>query len=197
MDSKNLPIGLLNDQEILELCNQNPPLIDPFLSEQSNIRPSYGVSSFGYDIRLGKVWYEPKTTNIHHVTVDSDKPQLSELFIRKEGNYLEIPGHGFVLASSLERFNIPDNIFGWVLGKSTLARLGVVVNITPLEPGWRGILTIELANTAPYKVKLYAGRGIAQITFFRGREPMRTYQTKSPGFPNGAYQGQDGPTFPR
>jgi len=99
-----------------------------------------------------------------------------------------------VLSESVEWFNMPDDVCGVCWGKSSYARCGLLVNVTPLEPGWKGILTIELANVSPYPIRMHVGQGIAQVVFFRGRRPKRTYAEKESG---GGYQNQSGVTLPK
>ncbi|MBE0635213.1 dCTP deaminase, partial [Candidatus Bipolaricaulota bacterium] len=104
-----------------------------------------------------------------------------------------LPGAN-VLSESVEWFNMPDDVCAVCWGKSSYARCGLLVNVTPLEPGWKGILTIELANISPYPIRLHVGQGIAQVVFFRGRRPNRTYAEKESG---GGYQNQAGVTLPK
>ena len=94
----------------------------------------------------------------------------------------------------MERFHIPDDVAGVCWGKSSYARCGLLVNVTPLEPGWKGVLTIELANLSPLPIRLHIGQGIAQVVFFRGNRPLRTYAEKEAG---GVYQNQPGVTLPQ
>jgi dCTP deaminase len=104
-----------------------------------------------------------------------------------------LPGAN-VLSESVEWFNMPDDVCAVCWGKSSYARCVLLVNVTPLEPGWKGILTIELANISPYPIRLHVGQGIAQVVFFRGRRPNRTYAEKESG---GGYQNQAGVTLPK
>ena len=187
-----LQFGILNDQEILRLCREmNPPMLDPFLSTQKG-KPSYGLGSMGYDLRLGENFlvHQP-----HKAAVLDPRDIEKDLFkkvVRKD--YFLLQPHSQVLAETVERFNMPDDILAEVLGKSTYARLGLLVNATPAEPTWRGILTLELANLSPLPIKLYVGSGIAQVLFFRGKRPGRTYDEKESG---GVYQDQTGVTLPQ
>ncbi len=188
-----LQFGILNDREILRLCrDMNPPLLDPFLSKQKG-KPSYGLGSMGYDLRLGENFlvHQP-----HKTAVLDPRNIAKDLFkkvVRKD--YFLLQPHSQVLAETVETFNMPDDIIAIVLGKSTYARLALVVNATPIEPGWvNSILTLELANLSPLPIKLYVGSGIAQVLFFRGKRPGRTYDEKESG---GIYQNQKGATLPK
>jgi len=166
-------------------------MIDPFVPEQ--VRDgvvSYGLSSFGYDIRVAddfKVF-----TNVHHLVVDP-KGFDARSFVDINGEYCIIPPNSFALARTLEYFRIPEDVLVVCVGKSTYARCGIIVNVTPLEPGWCGHLTLEISNTTPLPAKIYAGEGIAQLLFFQGDEkPEVTYATRG-----GKYQDQRGVTLPR
>ena len=183
--------GILSDQEIAALCQRNEPMIAPFVARQEG-RPSYGLGSFGYDLRLGKRFLVP----LGGVTAILDPVDFPESHFREiEGdNVLEIAPNSQVLAESVERFHMPEDICGVCWGKSSYARCGLLVNVTPLEPGWRGVLTIELANLSPLPIRLHVGQGIAQVVFFRGTRPERTYAEKEAG---GIYQDQRGVTLPR
>lgn len=166
-------------------------MIRPFLKEQvkkANI--SFGLSSFGYDIRTAgefKLFSPPQ-----NLIVDPKKMEENTF------NYINtdvcmIPANSFVLAKSLEYFKIPDNVLGIVVGKSTYARCGVLVNVTPLEPGWEGFLTISISNTGPRPVKIYANEGIAQVLFFESGQACRSsYRDKK-----GKYQAQKDITISR
>ena len=166
-------------------------MIAPFVKEQvkkANI--SFGLSSFGYDIRLAsefKLFNPPKDATI-------DPKRIQENIFRSiKADACIISANSYVLARSLEYFRIPDNVLGIVAGKSTYARCGVLVNVTPLEPGWEGFLTISISNTAPRPVKIYAGEGIAQIIFFESEENCSvSYRQKQ-----GKYQGQKDITISR
>lgn len=144
-------------------------MIKPFVDHQvkdGNI--SYGLSSAGYDIRLSDEFkiFSPKDKS----PLDPKKMAQSS-FTDFKGAACQIPANSFILGRSLEYFNMPKDILATCLGKSTYARCGVVVNVTPLEPGWEGYLTIAISNTAPVPVSIYANEGIAQILFFGTDEP--------------------------
>lgn len=184
---------ILNDQEI---CQLGEYMILPFESKQvrtkkliegiANIFPekviSYGCSSFGYDIRISdefKIF-----TNINNSIIDP-KDFDKNSFVDFKGNVCIMPPHSFVLAKSFEVFDMPRDVMAICVGKSTYARCGLIVNVTPLEPEWRGVLTIEISNTTSLPAKLYANEGIAQLIFFRGNPPANSYADK-----NGKYQNQ-------
>lgn len=144
---------------------------------------SFGVSSFGYDIRLARKF---KLFNPPQKLVVDPKVMEENLFRSVEADVCTIPANSFVLGQSLEYFKMPDNVLGIVTGKSTYARCGIVVNVTPLEPAWEGFLTISISNTTPCPVRVYAGEGIAQVIFFESEQNCSvSYRDKK-----GKYQGQ-------
>jgi dCTP deaminase len=166
-------------------------MITPFAENQ--VREgviSYGVSSYGYDMRVSdefKIF-----TNLKNTVIDPKKFD-PESFVNFKGDVCVIPPNSFVLASSVEYFRIPRETIVICLGKSTYARCGIVVNVTPLEPEWEGHVTIEISNTAPLPAKLYANEGIAQIIFLESREICeKSYADKT-----GKYQAQKGITLPK
>jgi dCTP deaminase len=166
-------------------------MIDPFVDEQ--VRQgviSYGVSSYGYDVRVGdefKVF-----TNVYNTVVDP-KNFDPKSFVDIKADVCIIPPNSFALASTIEYFRIPRDILTICLGKSTYARCGIIVNVTPFEPEWEGHVTIEISNTTPLPAKIYANEGIAQVLFFQSDEPCaRSYKDKK-----GKYQAQRGVTLPR
>jgi dCTP deaminase len=181
---------LLSDREIIEYIKKHK-MIHPF--EASQVRKgviSYGVSSYGYDFRISdefKIF-----TNIKNAIVDPKKFN-SQSFISHKGKECIIPPNSFALAKSLEYFKIPRAMLGICVGKSTYARCGIVVNVTPLEPEWEGFLTVEISNTTPLPAKIYAGEGIAQLLFIRGgKECLVSYADKK-----GKYQKQKKLTLPK
>lgn len=151
---------------------------------------SYGVSSYGYDIRVAdefKIF-----TNINTTVIDP-KEFDSNSFVNFKGDVCIIPPNSFALARTVEYFRIPRNILTICLGKSTYARCGIIVNVTPLEPEWEGVVTLEISNTTPLPAKVYANEGIAQVVFFESDEPCEvSYKDKL-----GKYQGQSGVTLPK
>ncbi|VTS00332.1 dCTP deaminase [Tuwongella immobilis] len=150
---------------------------------------SYGITSYGYDVRVDrrfKVFTNARCTLVDPKNFDP----LS--FVDIEGDFCLIPPNSFALAETIEYLEIPRDVIGVCVGKSTYARCGIIVNVTPLEPEWRGRVTIEISNTTPLPAKIYAGEGIAQILFFKGVEPCRTsYADKA-----GKYQDQKGLQLP-
>jgi dCTP deaminase len=166
-------------------------LIEPFTDQQ--VRQgviSYGLSSYGYDVRIAddfKIF-----TNINSTTVDP-KHFDSRSFVDFKGEVCVIPPNSFALARTVEYFRIPRDVLVITLGKSTYARCGIIVNVTPLEPEWEGIVTLEVSNTTPLPARIYAGEGIAQMLFFQSDEPCETsYADKK-----GKYQAQQGLTLPK
>jgi dCTP deaminase len=166
-------------------------MIEPFVDDQ--VRQgviSYGVSSYGYDVRVGdefKVF-----TNVYNTVVDPKKFDPKS-FVDIKADECVIPPNSFALASTIEYFRIPRDVLTLCLGKSTYARCGIIVNVTPFEPEWEGHVTIEISNTTPLPAKIYANEGIAQVLFFQSDEPCaRSYKDKK-----GKYQAQRGVTLPR
>lgn len=166
-------------------------MIEPFegrLVREGKI--SYGLSSYGYDMRLADEFLI--FTNVWGVVVDP-KAIDEKVFVRHKGDSCIIPPNSFALARSVEYFRIPKEITCITLGKSTYARCGIVCNVTPLEAGWEGHVTIEISNTTPLPAKVYAHEGICQVLFFEGDEICQT----SYGDRKGKYQGQRGITLPK
>ncbi|SVE63285.1 uncharacterized protein METZ01_LOCUS516139, partial [marine metagenome] len=143
-------------------------MINPF--EENQIRDnkiSYGLSSYGYDARVSNEF--KIFTNVNSEVVDPKNFKQSN-FISKKVSECIIPPNSFVLASTVEYFKIPNDIMVICLGKSTYARCGIIVNVTPLEPGWEGYVTLEFSNTTPLPAKVYANEGAAQFIFLKGNE---------------------------
>jgi dCTP deaminase len=166
-------------------------MINPF--EENQIRDnkiSYGLSSYGYDARVSNEF--KIFTNVNSEVVDPKNFKQSN-FISKKVSECIVPPNSFVLASTVEYFKIPDDIMVICLGKSTYARCGIIVNVTPLEPGWEGYVTLEFSNTTPLPAKIYANEGAAQFIFLKGNEkPKVTYADR-----NGKYMKQKGVTLPK
>ncbi len=166
-------------------------MINPF--EENQIRDnkiSYGLSSYGYDARVSNEF--KIFTNINSEVVDPKNFKQSN-FISKKVSECIVPPNSFVLASTVEYFKIPNDIMVICLGKSTYARCGIIVNVTPLEPGWEGYVTLEFSNTTPLPAKIYANEGAAQFIFLKGNEkPKVTYADR-----NGKYMKQKGVTLPK
>lgn len=176
---------VLCDREIAELCQGDHPMISPFLPEQDRFYPdgskkiSAGLSSFGYDLRVG---FEFKIfSNLNPTIVDPknfDERSFVSYTAEKEGERVIIPPNSFILAHSLEHIHMPDDVVGVVLGKSTIARSGINTLCTPLEPGWEGYVTLEFCNTTPLPAAIYAGEGSCQVMFYRGSKPNVTYANR-------------------
>ncbi len=183
-------MGLKSDRWIREMALKHR-MIEPF--EESQVRPgviSYGLSSYGYDIRVAD---EFKVFTDVYSTVVDPKNFDSRSFVDVRGEVCVIPPNSFALARSVEYFRIPRNVLVVCVGKSTYARCGIIVNVTPLEPEWEGFLTLEISNTTPLPAKIYAYEGIAQVLFFEADEVCeRSYKDKG-----GRYQNQQGITIPR
>lgn len=166
-------------------------MIEPFVDGQ--IREgvvSYGVSSYGYDIRVAKEF--KVFTNVNTTIVDPKHFDDSS-FVDFEGDECIIPPNSFALSRTVEKFKIPRGVLAICLGKSTYARCGLIVNVTPLEPEWEGYLTLEISNTTPLPARIYGGEGIAQLLFFESDEPCETSYADR----KGKYQNQVDVTLPR
>ena len=151
---------------------------------------SYGLSSYGYDVRCSEDF--KIFTNIKSATVDP-KNFDPDSFVDYKGSECIIPPNSFALASTIEYFKIPRNVLTICLGKSTYARCGIIVNVTPLEPEWEGHVTLEFSNTTSLPAKIYANEGVAQMLFFESDEDCETsYKDRG-----GKYQGQKGVTLPK
>ena len=181
---------VLSDKWIKEMVRTNN-MISPFENKQvrgNNI--SYGLSSFGYDARVANEF--KIFTNVNSEIVDPKNFKLNN-FISKKGDECIIPPNSFVLSSTVEYFRIPNDVMVICLGKSTYARCGIIVNVTPLEPSWEGNVTLEFSNTTPLPAKIYANEGAAQFIFLKGNEkPDITYADR-----NGKYMKQSGVTLPK
>jgi len=166
-------------------------MIKPFVAEQKRDKNiSYGLSSFGYDARVSNEF--KIFTDVDSALVDP-KNFKNNSFVSRKGKECIIPPNSFALASTVEYFKIPKDILVICLGKSTYARCGIIVNVTPLEPGWEGHVTLEFSNTTPLPAKIYANEGAAQFIFLKGlEEPETTYDQR-----NGKYMKQSGVTLPK
>jgi len=185
-------MGMKSDTWIRSQCvNTKKPMIEPFTEGQVGQGVvSYGLSSYGYDIRVSdefKIF-----TNINATLVDPKNFDDANVIDHK-GDICIVPPNSFALARTVEYFRVPRNVLSICLGKSTYARCGIIVNVTPFEPEFEGHITIEISNTTPLPAKIYANEGIAQVLFFEGDEPCETsYRDKK-----GKYQKQTGITLPR
>ena len=167
-------------------------MIKPFESAQiKNNNISYGLSSYGYDIRIADEFKLFKGSD-PDIIIDPKKI-IPDLFEDFKGEACIIPPNSFILARSLEYFKIPGNVLALTTGKSTYARIGIIVNVTPLEPSWEGFITIEISNTSPSSVKLYANEGIGQVVFLESDEVCEVSYSDR----RGRYQSQKSITLPR
>jgi dCTP deaminase len=187
-------MSVLSDKQIRRLSLERR-MIEPFVERQvcqfeGGPRViSYGLSSYGYDLRVAdefKVF-----TNVFNTLVDP-KAFDSKSFVDVRGQACIVPPNSFALARSIEYFRIPRDILTICLGKSTYARCGIIVNVTPFEPEWEGHVTLEISNTTPLPAKVYANEGLAQVIFLRAEEPCEvSYADRK-----GKYQAQSGITLP-
>lgn len=191
---------ILNDDEILARAETG--MITPYLSTSVNKAGedkllSFGVSSYGYDVRLSSERFRI-FSNLNALLIDPKSPSENTLIdavihttLGRE-KYVIIPPHSYGLGSTIETFDIPRDIMIICLGKSTYARHGIIINVTPIEPGFKGQVVIEIANTTPLPAKVYLEEGIAQFLFFQGNPCSVSY-----GDRNGKYQHQTGITLGR
>ena len=187
-------MSIKSDKWIRRMAEQTG-MIEPF--EPGQVREaaghkiiSYGTSSYGYDIRCApefKVF-----TNIHSTVVDP-KNFDEKSFVDMHGDYCIIPPNSFALARTVEYFRIPRNVLTICLGKSTYARCGILVNVTPFEPEWEGFVTLEISNTTPLPARIYANEGLCQIIFFQSDEVCETSYADR----KGKYQSQKGIVLPK
>jgi len=166
-------------------------MIEPFVDEQVRDGSiSYGVSAYGYDIRVSNEF--KVFTNVYNSVVDP-KNFDDKSFVEIDADFCMVPPNSFALARTVEYFRIPRSVITLCVGKSTYARCGIIVNVTPFEPEWEGFVTLEISNTTPLPAKIYANEGIAQVLFFESDEICETsYADKK-----GKYQKQVGITPPR
>ncbi len=183
-------MAILSDKWIRQQARENG-MIEPFVEAQRRDGCiSYGLSSYGYDARVApefKIF-----TNVDSAIVDP-KDFASNSFVDRETDVCVIPPNSFALARTVEYFRVPKDVLVICLGKSTYARCGIIVNVTPLEPGWEGHVTLEFSNTTPLPARIYANEGACQFLFLKGNEPCETsYADRA-----GKYMGQRGVTLPR
>jgi len=183
-------MGLKPDHWIRKMAIEHR-MIEPFEPGQvRNGQISYGVSSYGYDIRVADEYMI--FTNVYSAVVDP-KHFDPRSMVEYKGDVCVIPPNSFALARTVEYFRIPKNVLTVCLGKSTYARCGIIVNVTPFEPEWEGFVTLEISNTTPLPAKIYSNEGIAQVLFFEGDEPCETtYADKK-----GKYQKQQSIVLPK
>lgn len=184
---------ILSDREIEKYATQRG-MIKPYSKElirqvDDRRAVSYGQSSYGYDIRLAptdfRIFTGGERTVIDPKNFDDRVAKSVPLCENESGKSFVLPPYGYALGVSVEEFNMPHDVTGVCKGKSTYARIGLIVNITPLEAGWAGYLTLEMFNATPYESRVYAEEGIAQIIFFWGRPCQTSYADRA-----GKYQGQ-------
>jgi dCTP deaminase len=196
-NQKSKLMTILSDRSIADLAIKQK-MIEPFFSHQVKIDEngqkiiSYGNSSYGYDARVSNEF--KIFTNIDSAVVDP-KNFCETSFVNRTTDVCIIPPNSFALARTVEYFRIPKDVLVVCVGKSTYARCGIIVNVTPLEPGWDGHVTLEFSNTTPLPAKIYANEGCAQVLFFEADEDdicETSYKDRG-----GKYQGQVGVTLPK
>lgn len=183
-------MGLKPDHWIRKMALEKK-MIEPFVDRQ--VREgviSYGVSSYGYDVRVADEFMI--FTNVHSAIVDPKNFDTKSM-VEFKGDVCIIPPNSFALARTVEYFRIPRNVLTVCVGKSTYARCGLIVNVTPFEPCWEGYVTLEISNTTPLPAKIYANEGLAQVLFFEADEECEvSYADK-----NGKYQKQQSIVLPK
>ncbi|RMB02318.1 dCTP deaminase [Thermoactinomyces vulgaris] len=184
-------MAIKSDKWIRKMAEQYK-MIEPFIDRNvgKGEAVSYGLSSYGYDLRVAdeyKIFHNALNPVIDPKAIDSDS------FLDYKGDVCIIPPNSFALARSVEYFRIPENVLAICVGKSTYARCGIITNVTPLEPGWEGYVTLEISNTTPLPAKIYSNEGLCQILFLESDEDCEvSYRTKK-----GKYQFQSGITLPK
>jgi dCTP deaminase len=186
--------GIMPDHWIREMAQQHG-MIEPFAEKQNREKDgakiiSYGLSSYGYDARCSDEFMI--FTNIDSAIVDP-KDFSPQSFVERKTDVCVIPPNSFALTRTVEYFKIPKDVLVICLGKSTYARCGLIVNVTPLEPGWEGHVTLEISNTTPLPARVYANEGLCQFLFFKGSSPCEVNYADR----NGKYMTQRGVTLPR
>jgi dCTP deaminase len=190
MKVEEFQMAIKADGWIKKMAIENDMIV-PFIEEQvrENVI-SYGVSSYGYDVRIAEEF--KIFTNLNSTIVDPKNFDPKSL-VDFKGKVCIIPPNSFALGRTIEYFKIPRKVMTICVGKSTYARCGIITNVTPLEPGWEGHVTLEISNTTPLPAKIYAGEGIAQFLFFESDEEcLLSYADKK-----GKYQAQVGVTLPK
>jgi dCTP deaminase len=183
-------MAIMSDRWIRRMATEHG-MIEPFVDAQKRAGViSFGLSSYGYDARVGQEF--KIFTNVNSAVVDP-KDFSDASFVDRTTDICVIPPNSFALARTVEYFRIPRDTLVICVGKSTYARCGIIVNVTPLEPEWEGHVTLEFSNTTPLPARIYANEGAAQFLFLQGNEPCETsYRDRA-----GKYQGQRGVTLPR
>ena len=182
-------MSIKSDKWIKQMSLENEMIV-PFEFEQiRNGKISYGLSSYGYDIRVSDEY--KIFTNVNNSIVDPKKFDANS-FVDYKGDVCIVPPNSFALAKSVEYFRIPRDVLTLCVGKSTYARCGIIVNVTPFEPEWEGYVTLEISNTTPLPAKIYSNEGLCQVLFFQSDEKcLISYKEKG-----GKYQKQSGITLP-
>jgi dCTP deaminase len=184
-------MSVKSDRWIREMASQHG-MVEPFIDTQIRTDGcvSFGLSSFGYDFRVADEW--KVFTNVSSTVVDP-KDFKPAAFVEQQSDTCVIPPNSFALARTVEFWRIPRDVLVVCLGKSTYARCGIILNVTPFEPEWEGYATLEISNTTPLPAKIYANEGIGQAIFLQSDEPCEvSYRDK-----RGKYQGQEGIVLPR
>ncbi|MEM6681199.1 MAG: dCTP deaminase [Pseudomonadota bacterium] len=183
-------MAIMSDKWIRKTAEETG-MIEPFVDRQHRSGTiSYGLSSYGYDARVSSEF--KIFTNVDSAIVDP-KNFSEKSLVDRPGDECIIPPNSFALARTVEYFRIPKDVLVICLGKSTYARCGIIVNVTPLEPGWEGHVTLEFSNTTPLPARIYANEGACQFLFFQGNEPCEvSYADRA-----GKYMGQRGVTLPK
>ena len=183
-------MAIKSDRWIREMCLKHR-MIEPF--EDKQVREgviSYGISSYGYDLRIAEEF--KIFTNVNSTIVDPKNMDPNSM-VDFRGPVCVIPPNSFALGRTVEYFRVPRNVLCTCVGKSTYARCGIITNVTPFEPEWEGFVTLEISNTTPLPAKIYANEGVAQVVFFESDEVCETsYKDRG-----GKYQGQRGVTLPK
>lgn len=189
--------GIMNDKSIIAAAADG--MISPYVETITRVDPqtgtkmiSYGVSSFGYDIRLSGLdfrIFKPENAKgpINPKAFDENCLEKAEMHFSEWGAYFIIPANSYALGVSLESIKVPESVTVMCIGKSTYARCGVIANVTPLEAGWEGHITLEFSNSSPQDVMIFANEGVLQLIFFEGEQPETPYNKRAGG---GKYQSQ-------
>lgn len=182
-------MSIKSDKWIRKMSTEQE-MITPFCEHTGGKQISYGLSSYGYDFRVADEY--KIFTNINNALVDP-KAFNAESFVDFKGDHCIIPPNSFALARTVEYFKIPRDVLAICVGKSTYARCGIIINVTPLEPQWEGHLVVEISNTTPLPSKVYSHEGLGQLLFYQSDEPCET----SYGDRKGKYQNQQGIVLPK
>ena len=182
-------MSIKSDRWIRKMSREKK-MIEPFCEHTGGDKISYGLSSYGYDFRVANEY--KIFTNINNALVDPKNFEKNS-FVDFKGDACIIPPNSFALARTVEYFRIPRDVLAICVGKSTYARCGVIINVTPLEPEWEGHLVVEISNTTPLPSKIYSNEGLGQLLFYSGDQPCETSYADR----KGKYQNQQGIVLPR